>query len=219
MLQKRIAYFLLVVTLFVLGCDISTLIAPAAIPTTAQGSVETIVAQTAAVAATLTAKEFTPTLTPSFTPFPTHIPSATPTETPTFIFHLISPTATNVPILITPLTAVSLSNTDFECQVIGQTPADGTTMASQQDFQTVWTVANSGRKTWDNTSVDFIFLNGTKLSKSKAADLPKTVEPGGAVTLKLSMTAPKNPGAYTTVWALRIGQNEFCTMSVKIVVP
>jgi hypothetical protein len=215
-LPKRIVYFLLIVAFFVLSCDISTLIAPA-VPTAALG-VATIVAQTAAVAATQTAKEFTPTLTPSFTPFPTHIPSATSTVTPTFIFHLISPTATNVPILITPLTAVSLSNTDFECQVTDQTPSNGSKFAAGQDFQTIWTVANSGRKTWDATSVDFLYSSGTKLSKSKAADLPKTVEPGEAVALKLSMTAPNHSGSVSTVWVLRISQNEFCTMSVSIVV-
>jgi hypothetical protein len=214
-LPKRILYFLLVVTLFVLSCDISTLIAPA-VPTAALG-VETIVAQTAAVAATQTAKGFTPTLTPSFTPFPTHIPSATSTVTPTFIFFLVSPTNNNT-VLVTPSTPVPLSNTDFECQVTDQSPSNGSKFAAEQDFQTIWTVANSGRKTWDATSVDFLYSSGTKLGKSKAADLPKTVEPGEAVTLKISMTAPNHSGSFSTVWILRIGQNEFCTMSVNIVV-
>ncbi len=214
-LPKRIVYFLLVVTFFVLSCDISTLIAPA-VPTTAQG-VETIVAQTAAVAATQTAKEFTPTLTPSFTPFPTHIPSVTPTITPTFLFFLVSPT-NNTTVLVTPSTPIAISNTDFECQVSDQSPSNGSKFAASQDFQTIWTVANSGRKTWDATSVDFIYSSGTKFGKTKAADLPKTVIPGDAVTLKISMTAPNHSGSFSTVWVLRIGQNEFCTMSLNIVV-
>ncbi len=218
-LQRRILYFLLVITLFVVSCDITTLIKPAAIPTTVQGGVETIVAQTAAVAASRTAALFTATLTPSFTPFPTNIPSTTPTNTPTFIFFLVSPTS--IPgLVITPVTPVTPSSTiDYQCEVTGQSPADGATEASNQNFVAIWTVTNTGRKTWDSTSVDFIYSSGTKFGKSKGADLPNSVGSGQAVSLKITMTAPKNSGSYKTVWALRRGLNEFCSMSLRIVVP
>jgi hypothetical protein len=188
-------------------------------PTTAAPvGIETIIAQTAGAAATKTALLFTSTLTPSFTPFPTKVPSVTPTVTPTFIFVLTSPTS--VPgLIITPSTPITPSSTDFECQLIGQSPANDSTQASNQNFVTIWTVANSGRQTWDRTSVDFIYLSGARIGKSKAADLPKSVASGEAVSLKMTMTAPKNSGTYRTVWALRIGQNNFCTMSLRIVVP
>ncbi len=191
--------------------------APVAIPTTAPGGIETIVAETAAFAATQTAAVFTATLTPTLTPFPTAIPSDTPTVTPTFLFLLISPTP--VPgVVITPSTPITPSATDYECQLTGQSPADDFIMPANKGFITVWTVANTGRKTWDDTSVDFIYLSGAKLAKGKGADLPNSIAPGAAVSLKISMTAPKNPGTYRTVWTLRLGQNEFCTMSLRIIV-
>ena len=179
--------------------------------------IETIVAQTAGAAASQTAALFTATLTPTLTPFPTAIPSDTPTVTPTFLFILLSPTT--IPgSIITPATPITPSATDYECQLAGQTPANDSTMPASKDFVTIWTVANSGRKTWDDTSIDFIYLSGAKLSKGKGADLPNSIAPGEAVSLKITMTAPKNPGTYRTVWALRLGQNEFCTMSLRIVV-
>jgi hypothetical protein len=180
--------------------------------------IETIVAQTAAVAATQTAKEFTPTLTPTLTPFPTKTPSDTPTATPTFIFLLTSPTP--VPgIVITPATAITPSSNDYECQLTDQTPPNDTTEPANEDFVIIWTVANTGRKTWDSNSVDFVYSSGARIYKSKAADLPNSVATGQAVSLKITMTAPKNSGTYRTIWALRRGQNEFCTMSLRIVVP
>ncbi len=191
---------------------------PASIPTTVPGGVETIVAQTGAAAATQTAALFTATLTPTLTPFPTKIPSDTPTATPTFIFVLLSPTP--IPgLVITPATAITPSSTDYDCQLTDQSPANNSTLTASENFVTIWTVANTGRKSWDNNSVDFIYISGAKLSKGKGADLPNSIAPGQAVSLKITMTAPKNSGAYKTVWALRIGQNEFCTMSLRFTIP
>ena len=82
-----------------------------------------------------------------------------------------------------------------------------------------WSLANMGRKAWDSGSVDFVYLSGARLFKSKGADLPKTVAPGEIVSLKLTMTAPNKSGTFKTVWALQIGQNVFCTMPISIVVP
>ena len=62
--QKRILYFLLTITIFVISCDVSTLIAPSP-PPPVQNDINAIIAQTAAAAATQTAKFFTATFTPS----------------------------------------------------------------------------------------------------------------------------------------------------------
>jgi hypothetical protein len=39
------------------------------------------------------------------------------------------------------------------------------------------------------------------------------------IGLSVDMAAPKNSGAYTTVWALRRGQDAFCQLSLRIIVP
>lgn len=116
---RRKLFLLLSAAVFVISCDVTSFLASPAFPTTAPGavntiiaqtaaaaatqtalrmpavgpvSVSTIVAQTAAVAATQTEALIPDTLTPSFTPFPSQTPSITPTSTPTFIFKLKTPT-------------------------------------------------------------------------------------------------------------------------------
>jgi hypothetical protein len=216
--QKRILYFLLIFTIFVISCDVSTFVPASQNPTAAPNALNVIIAQTAAAAATQTAKLFTPTLTPSATPFPTLVPLDTPTITPTFLFILLSPTP--IPQLVmTPATQITPSAKDYDCQITGQTPPNNWQIAASQDFQVNWTIANVGRKSWDSTNVDFVYLGGARIYKSKGADLPKTVAAGEIVSLKLTMTAPKSSGSYKTTWALQMGQNVFCTMSVMIKVP
>ena len=215
--QKRILYFLLTITIFVISCDVSTLIAPSP-PPSVQNDINAIIAQTAAAAATQTAKFFTATFTPSVTPSPTRVPTDTPTITPTFIFIMNSPTP--VPqLIITPPTAITPSSKDYECQLTGQSPVNYATVAAGQDFQMSWSIANMGRKSWDSNNVDFVYLTGARLYKSKGADLPKSVAPGEIITLKITLTSPNKSGTFKTVWALQSGQNVFCTMSVSIVVP
>jgi hypothetical protein len=213
--QKRIIYFLLITTIFVVSCDISTLVNT--VPTSVPGSVDTIVAMTAGAAATRTAALFTETLTPSFTPLPTLIPLDTPTVTPTFIFILSSPTSIPGGV-ITPVTPITTTSVDYDCQLTGQTPANGSTEPAGSDFVVIWTVANTGSKLWDNNDVDFIYFSGAQLYKSKIANLPNTVESGKAISLKITFTAPQKSGTFKTVWALQRGKNIFCTMPLTIVV-
>jgi len=219
--QERILYSLLIVTIFVISCDVSTLVATPQNTALAPNAVNEIIAQTAAAAATQTAKLFTATFTPSITPIPTFTPSETPTDTPTFLFILSSPTKpTKTPqLIVTPATPITPSAKDYDCQITGQSPANDSSVTANQVFQMNWTVANTGRLNWVSTSVDFVYQGGTRLYKGKGVDLPKTVAAGEVISLKITMTAPKGSGSYKTTWDLQIGQNVFCTMSVRIKVP
>ena len=220
--QERILYSLLIVTLFMISCDVSTLVATPQNTALGPNAVNEIIARTAAAAATQTAKLFTVTFTPSITPLPTFTPSETPTYTATpFLFILLSPTrpTQTPPLIITPATPITPSAKDYDCQVTGQSPANDSSVAANQVFQMNWTVANTGRLSWASTSVDFVYQGGTRLYKGKGVDLPKTVAAGEVISLKISMTAPKGSGSYKTTWDLQTGQNVFCTMSVRIKVP
>jgi Ig-like domain from next to BRCA1 gene len=181
--------------------------APAAPP---PGAVNTIVVQTARAAASQTAAALPPTLTPTLTPSPTRTPTLTPSPSPTFLFLLSSPTRT---------ATLAASTGDLGCQLTDQTPADGSTLSKGQTFTATWTVDNIGQSGWDSASVDFVYVTGDKLATVKAVDLPKTVMPGGHVTLKVPMTAPTAAGSYKTAWTLQQGKNKpFCrlTLSIKV---
>ncbi len=207
--HRTFLHWFLPLAILVISCDVSSLIGLQQPPTPVPGAVNTIVVQTAQAAASQTAAAVPPTLTPTFTPIPTKTPSETPSPTPTFLFFL--PTLTR-----TPTAAPSAS--DFACNLTDQSPPDGSSMSKNETFIATWTVRNTGQATWSSNNVDFVYVQGAKLATVKAADLPKSVSPGGSVKLSLSMVAPNAANTYKTVWTLQQGKNSFCRLTLSIVV-
>ncbi len=216
--RKSVARYLLLIALLVISCDLSSLVAPAGpIPTPVPGAVDTIVAQTAAAAWTQTAANITviPTWTATDTPVPTDTPTPTLSPTQTFIFVLASLTPTRKP---TATNQATISG--FGCELLSQSPEDGTHFAAKKSFNVSWTIKNTGDNPWDSGSVDFEYLSGTKMfTGTSIYDLPNDVDVNAKVKLTVPMAAPKNPGDYRTVWTLRLGKNDFCHVDLRILVP
>lgn len=104
------------------------------------------------------------------------------------------------------------------CQVT-VSPKLGSTLKPSDDFDAAWTVKNTSGKAWEVTTIDYKYLTGTEMQKyAKAYDLKETVPPGATVTLRVDMTAPADPGTYSTTWALVQGSTVLCSLPVKIVV-
>lgn len=204
---------ILALTLVLISCDVSTLVAPApAVTPLPPQAIDTIIVQTAQAASTQTAALIPPTLTPTLTPLPTRTPSQTPSPTPTFIFRLATLTRTPKTPTAGPATK------DFACSLTDQSPADGAVMSKNQSFSVSWTVQNTGISKWDSNSVDFVYASGAKLTSLKAVDLPKSVAAGESITLKLTMQAPSSADTYKTVWTLESGKDVFCRLDLTIVV-
>lgn len=91
-------------------------------------------------------------------------------------------------------------------------------MSPQRSFDAFWTVRNSGLKTWDSGSIDFIYVRGDKLHTRAGYDLSQDVAPGKSIQLGADMQAPKTEGTYTTFWGLRRGKNIFCEVYLTIIV-
>jgi Ig-like domain-containing protein len=211
---------------FILACVPAIALTP--YPTTDPNELSTIIVLTANAASTQTAAAMpTATFTPSVTPTrPTETPS--PTETPTVIFILSTPTQIVVPTF----TLISSgggsgsgsgsggssgsSSENYACQILSVSPANGTTMNDDTDFDAIWKVKNIGQKTWDQNSVDFVYDSGTDMAKRDGYDLNSNVKSGQEISLGADMVAPTKPGNYTTNWTLRVGNNEFCKMSLTI---
>ncbi len=104
------------------------------------------------------------------------------------------------------------------CQV-SVSPKLGSVLEPGADFDATWTVKNTSGKAWEVTVIDYKYMTGTEMQKyAKAYDLKETVPSGGSVTLRVDMTAPTDPGTYTTNWALVQGSTVLCSLPVKIVV-
>jgi hypothetical protein len=221
--RKAKLLYLFTTIAFILACGPALATAP--FPTADPNEINTIIALTANAASSQTAAAMpTATFTPSMTPTrPTETPS--PTETPTVIFILSSPTQIVVPTF----TLISSggggsgssgsngsSSDNYACQVLSVSPANGTTMKQDTDFDAVWKVKNIGQKTWDQNSVDFVYNGGTDMGKRDGYDLSNNVKPDQEISLGADMVAPTKSGNYTTNWTLRVGDNKFCKMSLTI---
>jgi len=110
-------------------------------------------------------------------------------------------------------------STTGSCELVSQTPANNTTFAKNYDFDTIWTIKNTGTFDWLKTSVDFVYVNGTKMHKpayGDTKDLPLDVVKNGSISLTVDMLSPATGGTYSETWALMNGSNTICTMSVTI---
>lgn len=223
--RKAKLLYLFTTIVFILACAPAIALTP--YPTTDPNEISTIIVSTANAASTQTAAAMpTASFTPSVTPTrPTETPS--PTETPTVIFILSTPTKMVVPTFTfissgggsggSGSGGSSGSGSDpYACQVLSVSPANGTTMNKETDFDATWKVKNTGTKTWDKNSVDFVYVSGTEMNKRPGYDLSSSVKSGQQINLGADMVAPKKSGTYTTTWTLQVGDNQFCKMTLTI---
>lgn len=198
--------FLLGVVLVLHACDLPVFFQP--VPSNpAPGSIETIIHQTAAAAQTQTAVMLPPpTHMPTWTPPPT----GTPTETPT-------PTATVVFIPPTPRPLFKPYEAGSSCQVVAQEPYYPV-LAPRANFESKLTLQNTGNELWLDKNIDFKHSAGTDMHRTDVYDLPKSVAPGDQVTIILSMSAPRDPGTYTSTWVLATNKDTLCKVSVTVTV-
>ena len=211
----------LVVGLVILGCTTPVFVTP---PPSAPAiePIETIVVKTAAVAQTQTATVLPPTTTATFTPLSsTKTATITPTPTATVLF--LFPTETPWPeVLFDEDEETDDEDGDngyekpvvvreWDCRVISKSPARDTVIYGGSTFRAVWTIENTGTKTWPKKGVDIVYHSGAHLEEGRTYyDIPATVGPGGKVTITISMIAPKRSKVYSTRWSLRVGNRDFC---------
>jgi hypothetical protein len=222
---RRISLWLVFV-LVILGCASPVFVTPPSSAPVAE-PVETIVVQTAAAARTGTAIVLPPTSTATLTPLPTKTVTITPTPTSTVVFLFL--TETSLPEGFFDDETETDNEEDasgfqkpevvreWDCRVTSKSPASGTVIAGGANFRAVWTVENTGTKTWPQKGVDVVYHSGAYLHNLKAyLDIPATIKPGGRVTITIPMTAPKLAETYSTRWSLRVGKKDFCLVKFSI---
>lgn len=120
---------------------------------------------------------------------------------------IISPTPTTV----TPAPVVTTGT----CQIVSVTP--GSSVLTHADYDVVWTIKNISNKTWDGNSVDYKYVNGTKMQKrGDYFDLHQTIKPGDTVKVTVDMVAPASTGTYYANWALVQGSKTLCNMPLTL---
>lgn len=211
MIQRRYRTItLFIVTALMLACVPVFAPAPESIPTFDANAPLTAIVQTAAAANTQTAIAAPPTQTSTDAPPPTTTP--TETVTPTFVF--ILPTLTSKPTLITP----GSTGQEYQCQLISQSPNNGSIVQKNTVFDAVWIVNNVGTNAWLSTNTDFRYIKGDRLHTQPAYDFEVSVASGASAELKATMKAPSEPGSYSTEWQIAMGNRTFCPLKLSIIV-
>jgi len=215
MLSRKTKILVWFTALAVIMACVPVLSAPPPAPTLDPGAINTYIAETANAASTQTAQA-APTSTPTATSTSTPRPSDTPEPTVTsFVWIVKSPTNQ----ISAALTAGSLrSSENYACLPITMDPSNWESFPPRKNFEATWRVKNIGKKAWDKEDVDFVYSSGDKFHKVSGYDFKKTLEPGVIGDLTVAMQSPKNPGNYTTTWAIKVGSDEFCKLTLSIIV-
>jgi hypothetical protein len=103
------------------------------------------------------------------------------------------------------------------CRIMSQSPSTNTTISPNASFEVSWTIRNIGAETWESGLVDIHYLAGSRIHRSPDRfDLPRSIYTGEAVTIRLQMAAPGNPGRYTINWGMSSGDVVFCAMPLTL---
>jgi len=150
---------------------------------------------------------------PSLTPFPSDTPWATlpaPGETTGGI-----PILGGAPILYT------ATPEKWRCEMRHLSPADGSYFKPRTGFRAEWRIFNTGGKTWKVGEVRIKYMGGTPMQNSpdfvNDMPLPISIYPQEKLLVHISMTTPKEPGNYTSFWALVEGKkNVICNFYISV---
>lgn len=176
-----------------------------------------------AAAATLVPTIPLPTVTETNSLPPTWTPVATGTTRPKTISTLRA-TSTPYPTFtavflpsFTPSRTARAAVSGGSCTVVSQSPTDGTFKTAGEEFDTSWTIKNTGEEVWRADSTDIAFISGDSIHiGSDLRDMPYDVSPGSQLNVNIHMKAPTAAGSYTANWALRNGSRSVCQFFVKI---
>ncbi len=190
--------------------------APTPIPTRglSESQIRTQAVGTALAGMTASALLPTDTATPTPPPSDTLAPSATPTQymTPT----LITPTLT-LEIQPKPTLTFTPAQTDFQCEIVKQSPA-GDTFEPDEDFDLSVTLKNTGDADWKEATTYFVYTHGKYIQQQGLPTFIKHTNTGGELHVVVDVRAPDIVGDYTTYYALIRGKLFFCPVAFNFTV-
>jgi hypothetical protein len=117
-------------------------------------------------------------------------------------------TATPVPPTSTPVrpanTAIptAASYCDWVSFIKDVSIPDGSKLYPGEVFTKTWRLQNRGTCTW-TPGYMLVFTGGESMGSTTAMGLPAYVDPGQAVDISVTLTAPDDPGLHTGYWMLR----------------
>ncbi|MEA4907143.1 MAG: NBR1-Ig-like domain-containing protein [Anaerolineaceae bacterium] len=115
-----------------------------------------------------------------------------------------------------PTTTVTTTS-GLGCSVTLVGPTNYSEFLPNASFDGRWTLKNTGTDAWDDASMDFRYIGGTKMHEGDdAVDLWTDVASGDSIDFVRDMVAPSSVGTYSTSWALVSGSSTICSMTFTV---
>jgi hypothetical protein len=147
-------------------------------------------------------------------PAPTPKPTEAPTHTP------MLPTATSLPDAPAATLAPPTPSCTNELLMVKHLSVGNNTILQPGAMMgKIWRIQNTGTCTW-TTGYKLVWVEGSHLSATSSVDLPVEVPPGGAIDLRVTITAPQTFGQAADQWQLQAPDGTlFGEIRVVIYVP
>ena len=181
-------YSLLLISMLLAACGPT--VTPA--PTVDVNALYTQAAVTMIAQLTQNAPTITPTVPATATPAVTATLAALPTLPG--VLPTLPPLATS--------TSIASASGD-KALYVTQSPSDNTSVKTNQTFNIIWRLRNTGTTTWNNQYAYRFYSASNKIPTSaNGYNLTQSVAPNAEVELKVVATAPGTPGTYDTRWVI-----------------
>ncbi|MEN4013545.1 MAG: NBR1-Ig-like domain-containing protein [Bellilinea sp.] len=131
-----------------------------------------------------------------------------PAVTPTAMIIVRSPQAAGTVVPEFTLTPETPCDRAAAGAILDVTYPDDSRMLPGQPFTKVWRLVNRGRCTW-NRDYQVVWVSGERLYSVAQQSMSGEVHPGESVDIAVDMTAPQQPGLYTSYWMLRNPHGEW----------
>jgi len=138
------------------------------------------------------------------TPEPTNTPQPTSTlaGVPTLpLPGAVTPGSVQITLPAISTATVQAGPVADKAEWVTQSPADGTELPNDLDYDIVWTLKNTGATTW-TTDYLYRFYAGDTLHQKSSYKLPKTVAPGESVDLTVDGKTSGLKGEKTATWVI-----------------
>ena len=121
-----------------------------------------------------------------------------PTMTPA-ITNTLAPTETLTPTVPTPRSDLCTDKAEFVKDI---TVADNSVFSPGATITKTWRIRNSGTCAW-TPQYALVFVNGDLMNAPNEVPFTSYVDPGNAVDLTVTFTAPAQEGAFQSQWLIR----------------
>ena len=183
--------------------------------------IETVFVATLSAIQSQTAAAMPPTETPTPTLINTLRPTITPFASATNVIIIL--TATYTPSMTPEPTATNITSGSgdvlYSCNIVSLSPEDVYEVKAGDEFKWYWQVQNIGTTKWWPDEVYVKYADGAEIyNKERQFRVKEPTDVGEIGNFVVRMKAPKEPGTYTTLWALKKGIHRFCYATLKVVV-